>query len=79
MRTVPLVDRFNLIGAAAAGSLLQWSGIGVVLLTGLFIGSTRLTEQISLSKYPEYADYQARTSPVIPWPPRKAAAEATAQ
>jgi len=68
-----------LIGAAAAGSLLQWSGIGVVLLTGLFIGSTRLTEQISLSKYPEYADYQARTSPVIPWPPRKAAAEATAQ
>lgn len=59
-----------LIGATAAGSLLQWSGIGVVLLTALFIGSTRLTEQISLSKYPEYADYQARTSPVIPWPPR---------
>lgn len=59
-----------LIGATAAGSLLQWSGIGVVLLTGLFIGSTRLTEQISLSKYPEYADYQARTSPVVPWPPR---------
>ncbi|MBU6244976.1 MAG: DUF1295 domain-containing protein [Actinomycetales bacterium] len=59
-----------LIGATAAGSLLQWSGIGVVLLTALFIGSTRLTEQISLSKYPEYADYQARTSPVIPWRPR---------
>ena len=59
------------LGAAAAGSLLQWTGIGVVLLTALFVGSTRLTEQISLSKYPEYAGYQASTSPIIPWPPRK--------
>jgi steroid 5-alpha reductase family enzyme len=59
------------IGAAAAGSVLQWTVIGVVLLTLLFIGSTRLTERITLSKYPEYAQYQARTSPIIPWPPRK--------
>ena len=65
-----------LMGAAAAGSLLQWTGIGALLLTGLFIGSTRLTERISLSKYPEYADYQARTSPIIPWPPRKTPAGA---
>jgi len=64
------------IGAAAAGSLLQWTGIGALLLTGLFIGSTRLTERISLSKYPEYADYQARTSPIIPWPPRQVPSEA---
>jgi hypothetical protein len=63
------------IGAAAAGSLLQWTGIGALLLTGLFIGSTRLTERISLSKYPEYADYQARTSPIIPWPPRQVPSE----
>ena len=66
-----------LMGAAAAGSLLQWTGIGAALLTLLFIGSTRLTERISLSKYPEYADYQARTSPIIPWPPRKMPATAT--
>lgn len=64
------------MGAAAAGSLLQWTGIGALLLTGLFIGSTRLTERISLSKYPEYADYQARTSPIIPWPPHLVASGA---
>lgn len=68
-----------LLGAAAAGSILQWTGIGVVLLTLLFIGSTRLTEQISLSKYPEYAGYQACTSPIIPWPPRKQAVQEAAR
>ena len=66
------------MGAAAAGSVLQWTGIGVVLLTLLFIGSTRLTEQISLSKYPEYADYQRRTSAVIPWMPRRQGTAAAA-
>lgn len=61
-----------LMGAAAAGSLLQWTGLGAVLLTLLFIGSTRMTEQITLAKYPDYAEYQARTSAVIPWFPRRA-------
>jgi steroid 5-alpha reductase family enzyme len=60
-----------LFGATAAGSLWQWTGLGALLLTLLFIGSTRLTEQISLSKYPEYAEYQARTSMVVPWFPRR--------
>ena len=41
------------------------------LLTLLFIGSTRFTEKISLSKYPEYALYQRTTSPVIPWRRRR--------
>jgi len=54
-------------GAVAAGSLWQWTGVGAVLLTLLFVGSTRLTEQITLSKYPEYADYQRCTSAVVPW------------
>ena len=67
-----------LFGAIAAGSLLQWTVLGAVLLTILFIGSTRFTEEITRSKYPEYADYQATTSPIIPWPPRRAAKAAVA-
>jgi steroid 5-alpha reductase family enzyme len=58
-------------GMVAAGSVLQWTVAGIVLLLAIFIGSTRFTEQITLSKYPEYAEYQRRTSPVIPWFPRR--------
>ncbi|WP_348788094.1 DUF1295 domain-containing protein [Leifsonia sp. NPDC080035] len=58
-----------LFGCVAAGSLLQWTVIGPLLLTGLFIGSTVFTESISKSRYPEYAEYQARTSPIVPWFP----------
>jgi steroid 5-alpha reductase family enzyme len=57
-------------GAVAAGSVLQWTVLGAVLLTALFVGSTIFTESISMSKYPEYADYQATTSAVVPWMPR---------
>ena len=67
-----------LFGAVAAGSLLQWTVLGAVLLTLLFVGSTRFTESITRSKYPEYADYQATTSAVVPWPPRRAPQEAPA-
>lgn len=56
-----------LMGCVAAGSLWQWTVIGPALLTALFIGSTRFTEQISLERYPEYAEYQARVSALIPW------------
>jgi steroid 5-alpha reductase family enzyme len=56
-------------GAIAARSPLQWTVLGAVLLTLLFVGSTRFTEEISRSRYPEYADYQASTSAVIPWFP----------
>jgi len=59
-----------LIGAVAARSLLQWTALGAFLLTILFVGSTRFTESISKSKYPEYADYQRATSPIVPWWPR---------
>ncbi|MGO4689987.1 DUF1295 domain-containing protein [Glaciibacter sp. 2TAF33] len=66
-----------LFGAIAAGSLWQWTVLGAVLLTGLFIGlfigSTAFTEQVTRSRYPEYADYQRVTSPLIPWPPRRPA------
>lgn len=60
-------------GAVAAGSVLQWSALGILLLLAVFVGSTNFTETISRSKYPEYADYQRRTSPVIPWFPRRVA------
>jgi steroid 5-alpha reductase family enzyme len=62
---------FFLFGAVAAGSILQWTVLGAFLLTVLFVGSTIFTESITRSKYPEYADYQATTSAVIPWFPRK--------
>ena len=53
--------------------------VGALLLTVLFVGSMRFTEAITLSKYPEYADYQAITSPMIPWLPRRVSeAESTA-
>jgi steroid 5-alpha reductase family enzyme len=64
-------------GAIAAGSVAQWTIAGAILLTLLFVGSTRFTESISRSRYPEYADYQASTSPVIPWFPKGGAGEAT--
>lgn len=63
---------FVAFGMIAAGSPWQWTVLGAVLLTGIFIGSTRLTESITRSKYPEYADYQATTSAVVPLPPRRA-------
>ena len=62
-------------GAIAAGSLWQPTVLGAVLLTLLFIGSTVFTESITKSRYPEYAAYQATTSPIIPWPPKPSALE----
>lgn len=62
---------FYALGAAALGSALHWTLVGPVLLTALFIGSTFFTESITRSRYPEYADYQRRTSMLIPWIPRQ--------
>lgn len=55
---------------AATGRWLDATIIGAVLLTLLFQGSTPFTERITLGKYPEYADYQRRTSRLLPLPPR---------
>jgi steroid 5-alpha reductase family enzyme len=53
----------------------NWSWVGALVLTGLFIGSTRFTEEISISKYPEYKQYQKRVSMLIPFPPRNSEAD----
>lgn len=37
-----------------------------MIVTLLFIGLPKFTERISLTKYPDSADYPARTSPIIP-------------
>lgn len=64
-----------LFGAVAAGSLLQWTVVGPLLLTLLFVGSTRFTESITASRYPEYAEYQATTSAIVPWFAKRAKRE----
>lgn len=56
----------------AAGTPLLWTAAGAVLLTLLFVGSTRFTERISLGRHREYADYQRTTSMLVPSPPRGA-------
>ncbi len=61
---------FYLYSVAATGEWLNVTLIGPVALTGLFNGSTNFTEQITLSKYPSYAEYQRSTSRLIPWMPR---------
>jgi steroid 5-alpha reductase family enzyme len=66
-------------GVVAARSV-QWTVLGAVLLTLLFVGSTRFTESISLARFPEYAHYQRRTRALGPWPSRRrATAYANAQ
>ena len=59
---------FYLFAVAASGQWLHWTGLGFVVLTLLFQGSTQLTESLSLSKYPSYRDYQANTPRLIPLP-----------
>ena len=58
--------------AATVGSLINWWIVGAAVLSALFAGSLRFTEEISASKYPEYKEYQKRVSALIPWFSRKA-------
>ena len=56
-----------LFAVTAARSIFEWTALGPILLTLLFMGSTRFTEKISLAHYPEYELFQRSTSAVIPW------------
>ena len=58
---------FYLFAIAATGEILNWSTFGFIALTGIFFGSSRMTESISLSRYPSYTDYQATTPRLIPF------------
>lgn len=53
---------FYFLGVAASKQWLNWTLSGAVLLVLLFIASTRLTENISCSKYTDYKAYQKNVS-----------------
>ena len=55
-----------LFAIASTGTLLHWSVAGAIVLNLLFLGSTQLTETITLEKYPSYRDYQERIPALIP-------------
>jgi steroid 5-alpha reductase family enzyme len=57
---------FYLFGVAAWGEWLHWTLVGPILLTLLFHGSTRFTEELTLRKYPSYASYQSRVWRLLP-------------
>lgn len=59
---------FYLFAVGASGQWLDWTGLGFVVLTLLFQGSTQFTESLTLAKYPAYRDYQAITPRLIPLP-----------
>lgn len=46
--------------------LFNWSIIGALLLIVLFIGSSNFAEEVSLSKYPQYAAYRQQVSKFLP-------------
>lgn len=54
-------------GVLAGGGLINLGLIGPLVLTALFHGSARFTEELSLAKYPAYAAYQQRVSRLLPW------------
>lgn len=67
---------FYLFSVAASGSWINPSIAGPLLLTLLFQGSTRLTEELTLNKYPDYREYQLTTSRLVPFFPRLASGSA---
>jgi len=57
---------FYFFGVAASGKLINWTISGPILLVFLFIGSTRLTENISSKKYAGYEAYKKEVPKFIP-------------
>ena len=55
--------------AAAPHTLLNWTGVGAVLLILLFQGSTWFTEDVTGKKYKAYSEYQRTVSKLVPLPP----------
>ena len=59
---------FYLFAVSASGTWLHWTGLGFILLIAQFLGAIPLTESISASRYPAYAEYQAKTPMLVPLP-----------
>jgi steroid 5-alpha reductase family enzyme len=57
---------FYFFGVAASGRWINMTIIGPLLLVLLFIGSSQLTENISSSKYPDYAGYKVKVPRFFP-------------
>ncbi len=57
---------FYLFTIGGGIGIVNWSIIGALLLIVLFLGSSAFAEEISLSKYPEYADYCKKVSKFFP-------------
>ncbi len=58
---------FYFFSVNATGQVINWSMAGAILLVLLFWGSSDFSENISLGKYPEYADYKKRVPRFIPF------------
>jgi steroid 5-alpha reductase family enzyme len=54
--------------SVVATSSISWTVVGAVLLLGLFQGSSRMSEWISVQRYPEYATYQRHVPRFVPRP-----------
>ncbi len=56
----------------AAHRAWAWTVIGPIAMTGLFLfASIPMMEERSLARRPGYAEYAARVSKLVPWPPRR--------
>ena len=55
-----------LCGVSVTDTTYNYAFLGVVLLCAIFQGSTNLTEKITASKYPEYAEYQRLVGKFLP-------------
>ena len=58
---------FYLFSVVASGEWINWSIAGCLLLVVLFRGSSELSESLTLSKYPEYKNYQQKVGRFIPF------------
>lgn len=66
---IAMWSSFYIFSVAASNRWLNWCAVGPVLYVVLFLGTARLTEHISVSKYPAYAEYQRNVPCLYPWPP----------
>mmetsp|Transcript_25253 Transcript_25253/g.86614 ORF Transcript_25253/g.86614 Transcript_25253/m.86614 type:complete len:494 (-) Transcript_25253:103-1584(-) len=63
---------FYLFAVSATASVLNWTGLGALYLTLLFVppgASIDVTEHLAQRKYEHYAGYQQRVSRFVPWFP----------